>query len=363
MSHAEKIRILIITPSLRCGGSEKFVSLLCNHINTQQFSVCLVVVDNTRPFYSITNSAIEVIDLKKRRVLFSLPAIKKIVRDCNPDIIFSTANHLNLYLAVFRAQFNSTIKFIAREASIVSITSSKAKMPALYHWLVKKFYPRFDRIICQSLYMQQDLVKNYQVPLAKTVVIHNAVEDPAPAGLDIGKKERPFFKFITIARLSEEKGIERLIHAAGLLSIPFQYHIIGDGTKKAALQNLVNELNLQEKVFFAGEKADPFEGMDDADLLLIGSYYEGFPNVLLEAGVRGIPAVAFNAPGGIAEILNKGNNGFLVDDNDIIGFAATVNTALDTGFNRYAIRGSTLERFSVNLTVNAIETLFTMQPK
>ncbi|MBK8496685.1 MAG: hypothetical protein IPL50_18125, partial [Chitinophagaceae bacterium] len=57
-------------PSLQCGGSEKFVSMVCGHINTQLFSVCLVVVNNSRPFYTITNPAINIIDLKRTGPFF-----------------------------------------------------------------------------------------------------------------------------------------------------------------------------------------------------------------------------------------------------------------------------------------------------
>ena len=110
MSAVKKIKLLIITPSLQCGGSEKFVSIVCNHINTRLFSVCVVVVNNAKPFYTITNTAIKIVDLKKERVLFSLPAIKKAVNNFKPDIIFSTANHLNLYLAIFKNSFATNIK-------------------------------------------------------------------------------------------------------------------------------------------------------------------------------------------------------------------------------------------------------------
>ncbi|MBK6634366.1 MAG: hypothetical protein IPG38_08650 [Chitinophagaceae bacterium] len=73
MNSSKKIKLLIITPSLQCGGSEKFVTMVCSHINTQLFSVCLVVVNNSRPFYTITNPAINIIGLKEQGA-FSLPA-------------------------------------------------------------------------------------------------------------------------------------------------------------------------------------------------------------------------------------------------------------------------------------------------
>lgn len=357
MNDTRKIKLLILTPTLQCGGSEKFVSLFCNHINTHVFSVCLVVVNNTRAFYTITNPDIEIIDLKKERVLFSLPAIKTVVKKYKPAIIFSTANHLNIYLAIFRDQFSAGIKFIARESSIVSINSQRTAMPRLYNRLLKKYYRRFDHIICQSAYMQQDLCKNYHVHESKTSVIHNATaansNGISATIVDPGK----LHKFITVGRLSEEKGIERLVHIVGLLTMPFQYFIIGDGNKKNELQQLINELQLQDKIFLLGEKTDPFIGMEDADLFLMGSYYEGFPNVLAEAGALGIPAIAFRVPGGIVEIIEDGENGLLVDDNDLLGYATAIKNGLLANFNRQKIIETTQKRFSIEVMMAKLEKL------
>lgn len=354
-----RIKLMIITPTLECGGSEKFVSLVCEHINAAVYSVCLVVIDNSKPFYAIKNPSIEIIDLKKTRVLFSLPAIKKAVNHCKPDIIFSTANHLNLYLAIFKKRFNSNIKFIAREASIVSINGKKARMPVLYNWLIKKYYCRFDMIICQSAYMQHDLVKHYCVSVEKTILIHNATAEVMDTPAQPAKQNNEqVYKFITVARLSDEKGIERLIHAVGLLTVSFKYYIIGEGSKRNELQQLIDTLQLHEKVFLSGKKESPFSGLEDADLFLMGSYYEGFPNALLEAGAHGIPVVAFNAPGGIAEIIRDNKNGLLVDDNDIIAFAASIKNALAANFDREQIIERTKKRFSVNSLMAAVETIF-----
>lgn len=347
---------------MQCGGSEKFVSLVCNHIDTKRFDVCLLVINNAKPFYTCTNPAIPIIDLQKNRVLFSLPAIRSVVKSFKPDIIFSTANHLNLYLAIFRNTFDARIRFVAREASIVSISTRHAKMPALYNWLIKKYYRRFDEIICQSKYMQQDLVNNYQIAIHKTRVIHNAVEAftvPEPAPVAPGSDH--MYTFITVARLSVEKGIERLVHAVGLLTTNFRLYIIGDGDKRAALQQLINELQLNEKVLLVGERTRPFAGMENADLFLFASYYDGFPNVLLEAGAHGIPVVAFNVPGGIAEIVT-GENGILVEDNDILAFARSVKEALEMNFDCEAIIATTKKRFALSRTMSEIEQLF-LEPR
>jgi glycosyltransferase involved in cell wall biosynthesis len=354
-----RVRLLIITPTLEGGGSEKFVSQICEHVNTNIFSVCLVVLNNANSFYKIENPAIEIIDLGKNRVLFSLSAIKKVVNKFNPDIIFSTANHLNLYLAIFKNRFSNKIKFVAREASIVSINSKQAKLPFLYNRLIKKYYSRFDMIVCQSAYMQHDLVTYYRVPAEKTMVVQNATTEVLPTTTQPAKQNNQHvYTFITVARLSKEKGIGRLIHAVGLLSVSFKYYIIGEGSKRNELQQLIDTLQLQDKVFLSGEKKSPFSGLEDADLFLMGSYYEGFPNVLLEAGAHGIPVVAFNAPGGIAEIIRENENGLLVEDNNLIAFATTIKKALDNNFDRGQIIATTKKRFSVSSMMTAVENIF-----
>jgi glycosyltransferase involved in cell wall biosynthesis len=360
MTDRPTIRLLIFIPTLQCGGSEKYVSILCNNIDTEKFYVCLVVLNNADPFYEIKNKNIEVIDLKKKRVLFSLFKIKRVVQKYKPDIIFTIANHLNLYLAIFRSLFPENIKFVARESSIVSINSRRAKFPWFYNRLIKKYYNRFDLIICQSAYMQRDLVSNYKITADKTVVIHNACADFLPAVKTVfSGGMAKMYKFITVARLSEEKGVERLIHAVGLLSLPFQFHIIGDGNENAALRSLVRELQMEDKIFFEGQRAEPFRGMEDADLFLMGSYYEGFPNALVEAGALGIPVIAFDVPGGIGEIITTGENGSLVDDNDIIGFASAIKKGLSLSFNRDSIMDATQKRFSLNAMMRATGKIFT----
>ena len=359
MDAEKKIKLLVLIPNLRCGGSEKYVTLLCNNINTDKFDTTLVVLDNSTPFYIINTPAIEIIDLKIKRVRRSLFAIKRIVKEKQPDIIFSVSNHLNLYLAIYRWLFSKKIKLLAQESSIASINNRRAASPKLYSWLMKKFYRRIDCIICQSEYLQQDLIKNFNINRGKTIVIHNPVEEMAADHLRpaANNNSSRIFKFITVARLSEEKGIDRLIRAIAELKVPFQYYIIGEGDKKENLQHLINQLNLQDKVFLTGEKNEPYIGMEDADLALMGSHYEGFPNVLLEAGALGIPVIAYDAPGGIKEIIIEEENGLLIKEGDEKAFAAAIEKALQIKFDKDKIIAASKKRFSTGTIIAQVEKL------
>jgi glycosyltransferase involved in cell wall biosynthesis len=353
VSAGEKIKLLILIPSLQCGGSEKYVATLCNNIDTQKFDVTLAVVNNAAAFYTITNTVVKLIDLEKKAVRHSFFAVRKLVKKIKPDIIYSNANHLNLYFAIFKKQIAGNTLLVARESSIVSINSKRAKFPAAYQWLIKRFYKKLDHIICQSAYMQNDLIVNYNIDKNKTVVINNAVEEHAVMNNHPQKN-----KFISVGRLSPEKGIERILQALAKLDTDFTYYIIGDGDTRESLQKLANELQLQNKVFFTGQKDHPFKGMEDAELFLMGSFYEGFPNALLEAGSYGIPVVAFNAPGGIREIITGDENGLLVKEGDIVAFAAAITKAGSMQFNRAIIKEQTQRRFSIQNIIDKTAQVF-----
>lgn len=356
MEAEQKIRLLVFTPTLECGGAEKYVSLLCNNIDTAKFDVSLVVLNNADPFYDIKKN-IEVIDLKKKHVRGSLFAIKKLIRQKKPSIVFTTANHLNLLFAIFRWMFSKKMLIIGWETSIVSINNRRASFPKFYNWLVKKYYRNLDHIICQSGYMQRDLLSNYTIPENKTTVINTPFEIQNESNVTNRAFKADTYKFLTVARLSKEKGIDRLIRAVSRLSVPYKYHIIGEGDQRKVLQELIGKLSLSDTIFLRGEKKYPYEGMEDADLVLLGSRYEGFPTVLLEAGALGIPAIAFDAPGGIGEIIAHGENGLLVKDDDEAAFTAAVETALKMKFNRDKIISDTKQRYSLNTIITRVEAL------
>ncbi len=346
---------MIVVPTLECGGLERNVAILCNNIDNEQFDVTLVVINNVKQFFPITNPGVKLIDLRITNVRKSLFSILKLSRKIKPAIILTTANHLNLLFAMFKWLFPKNIKIIARESSIVSINTQHSWNPRLFNSLLRNFYKRLDMIVCQSRYMQQDLVKNYAVNLDRTCIIYNAVTIP---GQIVSSSNKAEAELITVGRLSKEKGMDRLIRAVAHLKIPFRFTIIGDGHMRDELQKLINDLSLEQKVFLAGSSDRPFSMIANPDLFLMGSHYEGFPNAMLEASALGIPVVAFNAPGGIAELIVNEENGILVDSDSEQEFAKAIQRALSHGFNNKRIQESTLKRFNIEAVMTQWYELF-----
>lgn len=339
-------KILIVVPTLECGGLERNVSIICNNIDSNKYDVTLAVLNNANPFFTITNPGVKCIDLGIKNVRKSIFAIVRLSRNIKPDIILTTANHLNLYLAIFKWALPKGMKLIARESSIVSINTEQAPFPKLYHWLLRRFYKNTDLVICQSEYMLNDLARHYQIPGKNLRVIYNSVMPPV-TNFSLAA-ESTVTELITVARLSAEKGLDRLIRAVSHVKIPCRFTIIGEGSYRGNLQQLIKDLSLQHKVFLAGSSEQPFAVVQAPSLFLMGSYYEGFPNAMLEALASGIPVVAFNAPGGIRELLINNENGLLVEGNDEIKFAEAIENALRFSFNRKEIKANTLQRFDIN---------------
>ncbi|MEO8768531.1 MAG: glycosyltransferase [Ferruginibacter sp.] len=353
-----KIKLLITVPSLGCGGLERNISIICNNINTDKFDVTLTILNNADQFFEITNPAIKIIDLKIPSVRKSLFAIAKLSRKLKPDIILTAANHLNLFFGIFRWLFPKRMKIIGRESSIMSKNSPTNWNPGFYNWISRKFYKKLDLVICQSVFMQDDLVHHYQFPAKQARIINNAVQPPVVNWFNTDNATGSIPKLITVARLIELKGVERLIRSVAHLTIPFEYTIIGEGELRPGLEKLIKELSLENKVFMPGGSDQPFAKVANPDLFLMGSHFEGFPNVLLEANAIGIPVVAFNAPGGIGELIINNETGILVETENEADFAVAIVKALAYSFDRNKISTLIRNRFDVKKIIHQWEDLF-----
>ena len=132
---------------------------------------------------------------------------------------------------------------------------------------------------------------------------------------------------LTVARLAEKKGVKYGIQAVtnALKKYPnIEYRIAGDGPLKSDLQNLIDALNVSDKVKILGwKRQEEIVGlMKGADILLAPSVtsedgdQEGIPVVLMEALAQGLPVIS-TQHAGIPELVQDGEFGFLVPERDV----------------------------------------------
>lgn len=107
--------------------------------------------------------------------------------------------------------------------------------------------------------------------------------------------ETGIINIITVARLSEEKGIDRAIRAIAHCiegGVKLHYHIVGDGPERALLEQQAKQLKIAEFITFYGNQENPYRFMKNADLFLLTSYHEAAPMVFDEAKCLHLPVFA-----------------------------------------------------------------------
>lgn len=120
------------------------------------------------------------------------------------------------------------------------------------------------------------------------------------------------FKIVSVGRVSREKGLDIALLALAEVNFDWEYTIVGDGPELSSLQALVAENEaFTQKVNFLGWVEDPRAVMMNADVVLLASYYEGMPTVLIEACLLNIPIISSDCVSGPSEIITPYNNGLL----------------------------------------------------
>jgi len=198
----------------------------------------------------------------------------------------------------------------------------------------------------------------------KTVVIPNAV--PTELDTDDHSAEPPMSlpppTIAALGRLEPEKRFDLLIKAFARVvqHVDCRLVIVGDGTLRAELAGLSEQLGLADRVIMPGFLRHPWRLLRHASLFVLSSEVEVFPMVLLEAMSYGLPVVSFDCRTGPAEIIRDGVDGVLVPPLDVEALArAMVRLLKDDeerkrmSFHSVAVR----ERFSTETMIASWEDL------
>ena len=341
----EKKSILFILPDLNAGGAERIVTTIANHLPREKFSPSILLLRKEGLYLDFLQNDVEIIDIKTPRIRHALKPILKQIRKRKPDIVFSGYGEVNAYLSLFIKLFPKT-KFIARETNVVSQHVTRREILFFY-----KFYNNYNKIICQSDDMMNDLVENFKIKKDKLIKINNPVdfsfiEEKLENATKPESYREGYKNIVAIGNLSSRKGFDNLLKVFEKLKKHNVFlHILGDGRDKELLHQMKDNLEL-ENVIFHGVQKNPYPFLKFADLFVLSSRYEGFPNVLLEAGACGTYALANNCKGGIHEIIQPKINGEISDIENHEVFAAKIVEILEQIHDSEAIKNSIQSRFS-----------------
>ena len=188
------------------------------------------------------------------------------------------------------------------------------------HAKSRRLYERFDCIVACSEGTKDAFLCRMPHLASRTVVVRNCNDYDLIRRLAepmIRQDGEDAFHIITVARLSEEKGIDRALYAVRRCldqGHRVHYHIVGDGKERCALEALCAELELSEAVTFYGECRNPYPYLKGADLLFLTSYHEAAPMVIDEAACLGVPVLSTRTTS-VDEMILSCRGGWVADNN------------------------------------------------
>lgn len=324
-------KVAIIIPTFAGGGAERFASNLGFSLS-KKWDVVNILYEN-RVVYPCAGKLITIDSppgshaLDKIFKLFSrILKIRRIKRKEGIDVsisVMESANVVNILSA-------------GRDKTIISTRSFRAVnkdtrdfYTRVYKFLMRLLYHKVDMTVTVSSLIAQNMIDDFNVQKDRVKVIYNPVDIQSVEALSregTGEFERIMKSpvIITVGRLTFAKGQWHLIKAFRKVKDAFpdaRLMIVGDGELKSDLTSLCHALSLKTwrawagetmsddyDVYFTGFRQNPFMLMARARVFVLPSLWEGFPNVLVEAMVCGVPVIASDCRSGPREILAPGTD-------------------------------------------------------
>lgn len=317
-----KKKILFIMPNIEMGGIEKNLILLTSSF-IKEFEVCVVCGEISDEIKKNLDQNIELIISKKifkskifsRRINNTINSFLEIIRNkkkiiANETIIFSLQNHP--FPIILSKILNKKIIIRIANHPQASLKYFNNYINYLFKLFIKILFYKFsDGIICNSNSSRHYLEKF----LKKSSII--TIFNPIDYDKNVVRNEN-CENLLTIGRLENQKNISGIILALKEVKIKFpkiKLLIIGGGSERQLLEQLVEKNNLKENVEFKGF-INPKKYLLSSKILILNSFFEGLPNVLIEGMASKIPIISTDCESGPREILENGRFGALIKVNE-----------------------------------------------
>jgi L-malate glycosyltransferase len=226
---------------------------------------------------------------------------------------------------------------------------------------LQKLAYRFATRIVANSPSAASMLESEGVPRAKVAVIPNGIDTAAFPPRIVRDEIRTV---ITVANLRVEKNHESLIAAAEALAHSYpnlRFQIVGAGSRLAELQALADARNVSHVVEFLGHREDVPALLAAADLFVLPSRSEAFPNGAIEAMAAGLPVIA-TAVGGLLDLIDDGRTGLLVAPSDREALTTAITSVVDNpAFGHRlgaAAREEVTARYSFDRMVSGFENLY-----
>ena len=275
----------------------------------------------------------------RKRITRVFGTFRRFIKENRIDVVFMMENHPALTVSPVR--FFTRAKYVFCDHGALMNEWEKKDITAFRFWdsLIA------HRTVTLTERTRRDYIERFHTNPKKIQSIYNWINP------EILKSRRPYDgasrRIITVGRFSEEKGYDMLIEVAKKV-LPhhpeWEWHLYGTGDTLEEIRKKAEEYGLGGQIVFEGNVKDAYRFYSQYAFLVLPSYREGLPLVLLEAKACGLPMVSFDVTTGPGEIIDDGEDGYLVPPCDLDMMAEKIKILMEDGSLR--------ERFSANTQSN-----------
>lgn len=329
MKLQHKYKVALVGYRLGIGGAERVMANLSLYLDSIGVQVHIITV-------------VDAYGYEFKGEVFSTEVLKK----GNQGILGRVRRFVGLYRFFRTHQFDYIIDFRFRlksleeyvithllynAPSIFTVHSSKteAYIPKNILW-AKMIYSKAKAIVAITQKSKQVVQDTYG--FSNVYLIANGIDMDLIDQLKHHPIDLQYQYIIGVGQMQTTiKQFDHLIRAYSTSTSRKKHiHLVlcGAGQLTKELQELSIELGVQDFVHFIGFQQNAFKYMAKAKFLVLSSAFEGFSMVLVEALACGVPVVAYDCEFGPAEIIKEGENGLLIENQDIKALAHGINTML-----------------------------------
>jgi GalNAc-alpha-(1->4)-GalNAc-alpha-(1->3)-diNAcBac-PP-undecaprenol alpha-1,4-N-acetyl-D-galactosaminyltransferase len=320
------MKVTLVIYGLTGGGAERVMSIVANYWVSKGWDVTLLLLvpPTTQPFYPLDpRIQLKSLDVagKSTNLLAAISnnwkriqVLRRAIIASKPDVVISFMNSVNVYTIL--ACLRSNIPVIASE----HIYPGSNDANKIWQLIMKLTYRYADLVTV----LTQNALPFYPAKEGyRTIVMPNPVVAPEHSVSETQLLSTP--SLIAIGRLHPQKGFDLLFKAFHKIHAKhpdWQITILGEGSIRPELEQLRSQLNLTDRIHLPGLVTNVPEYLNQADLFVMPSRFEGFPMALCEAMAYGLPVLAADCLSGPRDIIENDVNGVLVKTEDIDALAA-----------------------------------------
>jgi len=308
--------LFMFLPSVNKGGNEKNFFSLANNLSKHKLKINIISCDPNKVNERIKfKNQLKLINFEKYKLFtkYIICFFLVIIKNRKKDPILSFQGNL---VAIFASMIIGCDVFVRFNSYPDNFLKNNFKI-----FIFKFFYKRAKKIFVNSKEMRIAVEKNLGL---KCKLIYNEIDIKKIRYLSKKKIKYPFFKnknlkkFIIVGRLDFNKNHFFLINTICKVkdSIKLNLLILGSGPERNKLSTLVNKCKLNEHIKFLEYKKNPYPYINKSDYLILSSFFEGYPNVLIEAGILNKLIISSDCKSGPKEIIQNNRNGYLFKNNN-----------------------------------------------